>query len=398
MTDSRIKSNAEHRLVPREETQLPISIVDLTDRAQDAAIAVRGHTAVNDLGRTDSRKQGIRGVELKGSLYTPKKNRGVIETGQTQIIFDTEDFGGVKISAKTDRTLTYLLSLIPNEAYRNPNEVARVETTIADIRSLYKQKDAKATRESIDEDLANLAPITIQQKDAEGDLKIGLPIAGGIWGRKRSNIVFTFSPDFIRLLTSGEAFSINYPPALFSIDFKCNPHAWTIGKKLLNHSNSNLGKANEYILSVRALLAYIESIPAEAEVAEGNRNYTDRIIAPLERDLNALVDIGVLDYWDYCHSKGEPLADEEQAARFDREGNEQPLDYRLAKPLFITWKPKREYKRLESIEAREASHTKKLAAREEAAKKKAKRKERQEREADRRIGAAMAVEELKGEG
>lgn len=386
---------------PRTDKDLETEVqpFDLQEEQLEDAIKVRGHSAVNDLGRTDSRKQGIRGIELRGTLYAPKKSRGVIDTGQTQIIFDGEDLGGVKISGKTDRTLTYLLSLIPNEAfYSRPNEVVRVETTVANVKSLYNQKDAKATRESIDEDLANLASITIQRKEAEGDLKIGLPIAGDIWGRKRSNILFSFSPSLIRLLTGGDAFSVNYPPALFAVNFKVNPHAWTIGKKLLNHSNSNLGKPNEYLLSVKALLEYVESLPSEDEVAAGDRAYTRRITEPLERDLNALVDLGVLDYWDYCHSKGEPLKDEEQAARFDKQGNEQPLDFKLAKGLFITWKPKREYKRLESLEAREASHMKKLAAQEEAAKMKARRKERQEREADKIIAAAKAEEELKGGG
>lgn len=383
--------------IQNDELEAEIQPFDTQGEQLEEGIKVRGHSAVNDLGRTDSRKQAIRGIELRGSLYAPKKNKGVIATGQTQIIFDSEDLGGVKITGKTDRTLTYLLSLIPTESFFRPNEVVRVETTVANVRSLYRQKDAKATRESIDEDLANLASITIRQEEAEGDLKIGLPIAGDIWGRKRSNILFSFSPSFINLLTGGDAFSVYYPPALFGVNFKDNPHAWTIGKKLLNHSNSNLGKPNEYVLSVRALLEYVESIPSEAEVAAGDRAYTRRIAEPLERDLNALVEIGVLDYWDYCHSKGEPLTDAEQAARFDKDGKEQPIDFKLAKSLFITWKPKKEYKRLESIEAREASHTKKLAAHEEAAKKKAKRKERQEREADKIIGAAMADETLKGE-
>lgn len=357
-------------------------------------IKVRGNRALNDLGRTDSKKQGYRDFQLQQTLLSSKRERMYqITTGQTQLIFKEEIKDLIKIDASTDRTLTALLGCIPESSY-GKNEVVRAETTLDNLMKLYGQKDRKSARASIRRDLDTLAGLTIRTDDKGGlEDYIGVPLAGDIYGISKNGVVgFSFSPSFMLLLgfKANGAFTSYLPQELFKVNMKYNPHAWTIGKKLINHSGANLGDANENILSVKSLLEWVESIPGEEEIAEGARQYTKRIIEPMERDLSALVDLGVLDFWDYCHEKGAPLAAEEQAARLDADGNEKPMPYEIAKGLYITWKLAHEFDREARLERKEQRRLEAAEAKAIKEKKEKQRKERRERAEDKRLGELNA--------
>lgn len=97
---------------------------------------------------------------------------------------------------------------------------------------------------------------------------------------------------------------------IFKINGQYNPNSYFFASKILAHHNMNLTKQNANRISVSTLLN-APSIPSHEEVMAGNRNITDRIITPFERDLDALVDLGILKSWEYCNAKGEPLTDEQ---------------------------------------------------------------------------------------
>ena len=72
----------------------------------------------------------------------------------------------------------------------------------------------------------------------------------------------------------------------------------------------NCGKKNEDIISVKTLLDCAPCLPMYEEVMAGDKKVTHRIIVPFERDMEALGDVLS---WEYCHSMGSPLTEEEAA-------------------------------------------------------------------------------------
>ena len=122
-------------------------------------------------------------------------------------------------------------------------------------------------------------------------------------------------------------FNFVLPRNYGAIDTRHYQYAPSIYDKLFSHFNSNTGKENENILSVKCLLEYI---------GLSNENYLSRGIETLENNLNHLADLNFFE-WEYCHSKHEPLSDEEQQARLDAEGEEHSLPYKHAINCYINW-------------------------------------------------------------
>lgn len=97
-----------------------------------------------------------------------------------------------------------------------------------------------------------------------------------------------------------------YPMGTLTINPKKNPNSYYFMKKINDHKYMNSEGLNEDILSVKTLLACSPEIPKYEELK--TRHPWDDIIAPFERDMDALEKTIT---WEYCHSKGEPLTDEE---------------------------------------------------------------------------------------
>ena len=114
-----------------------------------------------------------------------------------------------------------------------------------------------------------------------------------------SKVVFAFSSLFIQYLCT--QYIMPFPRQLLTINSNKNPYSYNLGRKLAAHSNMNLGKPNQNIISVRKL-AKIMNISLKT-----TKHISQQIIQPFERDIDALVDIGVLKKWEYCNSKREPL-------------------------------------------------------------------------------------------
>ena len=112
---------------------------------------------------------------------------------------------------------------------------------------------------------------------------------------------------------------------LVKINGKKHPSSMIFGRRLLLNWNMNKGKANENIISVKSLLL-TSALPLYEELNrksvrklpngeiriynESGSNFTKLIVNPFEKDLDELVNIGMLKYWEYCDSKGNPLPDE----------------------------------------------------------------------------------------
>ena len=116
-----------------------------------------------------------------------------------------------------------------------------------------------------------------------------------------------------------------YPLLLWALDNNKNPNSYNLFRCILVHKQTNKGKPNQNIISVRTLLKHAPKIPAKDEVK--NRHISDRIIEPFERDMDAL---SPALSWHYCHKNDVPISDAEAA-----EMNYQTFIDLLIK---ITWK------------------------------------------------------------
>lgn len=132
--------------------------------------------------------------------------------------------------------------------------------------------------------------------------------AKAIWNRGEVALIFT--QPLWHYFQSAALMPIN--KNIFKINGKYNPNSYFFADKLLSHHNMNLTKPNANRISVSTLLN-APTIPSYEEVAKSDRHFDKRIIAPFERDLDALMfpEYGILESWEYCNAKGEPLTDEQ---------------------------------------------------------------------------------------
>lgn len=127
------------------------------------------------------------------------------------------------------------------------------------------------------------------------------------------------------------------------------PNAYYLGKKIAEHSfmYANQKKGTDNLLSVKTLLA-VTNLPTYEEVQEKDRgHWEDRIKDRLEANLGYLVTIGLLEEWEYTHSKGRKLTDKE-AYSID--------NYYDFEALYIAYKIKDKPYQKDQIEANEQKH------------------------------------------
>lgn len=209
-------------------------------------------------------------------------------------------------------------------------------------------KDRKTAKEQAIADLEIIksASFTLEEVEGKGKKKgrasyrfINLADSGSV--ERNGDIILTYGATFHKSLVSAPV--MPYPPQLQEINNRLYPNAYYVGRKIAEFKNMNALHANEGdIIAVKTLLDNAPFIPTVEEVATTNRNFTDRIIEPFERDLTALQDAFT---WEYCHSNGEPLTDEEL-----KDFN---FDTFLACNVKITWKDYPDQtKRREALEAK----------------------------------------------
>lgn len=174
-------------------------------------------------------------------------------------------------------------------------------------------KDEKEARKQIKEDLEAIYNLKFE--------KFTQPIHGkkedffnlaiiGSHGIENGKIIVSLDGVFSKLLSYYPAIPIH--KGLLKLKANKNPCAYYFAKKIHEHKFMNSGKKNEDIIAVMTLLEAAQNVlPSYEEVFNGNRDYNKKIIAPFYRDMEALVDIGMLSEWTYWHQNGIPLTDAE---------------------------------------------------------------------------------------
>ena len=316
-----------------------------------------------------------------------------------EIMISAARAGGLTISTGVKKTLAWLNHLATESGYGY--EAGRnciVNTSVAKIMQVRGLADTRKNRERVRKDVKALARWSFEFEDKKTHEWVRIPLAVGVQIKRGGAIAFSISDAFMRTVLNSRAGLLPMDPALMRTDDRRNPHAYTIGYKLVTHTYMNKGEANESTLSVKKLLEHLEDVPKPEEVK--GKNYTQKIIAPVERDLTALVELGVLDWWDYCHAKGEPLTDAEQAARLDGAGNDVPLPYDIAIKANVQWQLSHTYDEhmAQVMAAREKRGAEARAAKEKAARKRRRIESRKERRVAERLAEAEVAERTREGG
>jgi hypothetical protein len=166
-------------------------------------------------------------------------------------------------------------------------------------------------RSKIRKDLSLLYSSSLSWKEKvrgkQGDyLDIRLIEAKGI---KSGHITIKFTQIFSEYLVQLPI--TQYPIALLRVDER-NTNAYSIGLKMAEHFNmdNNLKRETAQLLKVKTLLAVTTLPSIDNEVVKRN-GWENRIKEPFEKSLDALTACGLLKDWEYSHSKGEAMTDEE---------------------------------------------------------------------------------------
>jgi len=103
----------------------------------------------------------------------------------------------------------------------------------------------------------------------------------------------------------------HYPTELYSIDGR-NQNAYIIALKMSEQyfQYRNIERGTRDRLQVSTILSWTQ-LPTYETLKKQRGSWQDRIKEPLEKCLDDLMKLGVLETWEYTHSKGIPLTDEE---------------------------------------------------------------------------------------
>ena len=211
-------------------------------------------------------------------------------------------------------------------------------------------KDERKARQQIKEDLATLSNIQFsftQKIEGKPQNFFNIKIIGS-HGIENSIIKASFDSAFYNIILKYPFMSM--PRSFFALSDKNNPNSYHLGRRITLHKNMNYGKKNEDIISVRTLLEACPNLADYEEIRKKKQQYTQKIIDPFERDMNALEEELT---WEYCHSNGTPLT-EEELENFN-------YDIFINLLIKVHWKhyPDREIKTTKKAETKRKIRTKK---------------------------------------
>lgn len=179
-------------------------------------------------------------------------------------------------------------------------------------------KDRKETRKQVKSDLHTLRTSAVSFKEYSGKGKkrqevafTDVNIAEAVGIDRNGKIMLTLTPSIYELLK--QSYVMPLPQECQKINSKRNPNSYNLLRKIAEHKNMNIGKPNEDIISVATLLKCCPAIPSYEKVKNSDRHFTDRIIDPFCRDMDALKTIS----WEFCNANNEPLTDRQLAMNYD---------------------------------------------------------------------------------
>ena len=197
-------------------------------------------------------------------------------------------------------------------------ETGVLSLSLEDLAEELGKNNLKKARESIQASLDNIRNIDLKVdgKDSKGKkLYFSAPLCQRAM-IKNSVVSFEFSNVVQEyLLNKRDPMSINNGLFQITCSKTQNPYAFAIGYKIHYQANMNRykdGKKNNiFPMSVKNLLELCEKsgLPSYKKVSSTTKQITDEIIMPIERELDLLIDKGIISKWHYEDKKGNKIKD-----------------------------------------------------------------------------------------
>lgn len=255
-------------------------------------------------------------VSKKSMQYDDRIN--VSSTVHNEVMIRLENSDELNLNVQTHKVLDALiLKLTSNFSTRESateskiNKYRTVKLSLDEYMNLCGLKDRKEARKQLKAAIQSIYNISMkwseisyeEKKKVERTWQVRVAdLMGEEWFEdpvRKSNVTFKFTFDIAEYLS--KAYIMPYPENLFQINSRYNPHAYYLGRKLIDHYNQNLGKRNRNRILVSTLLKCLPELPNY----ETTRRVSELIISPFERDLDALVDdYRILNSWEYCNKDG----------------------------------------------------------------------------------------------
>ena len=255
-------------------------------------------------GLTTNNLTKMRFIEGKTAEINPVTGTATIKKGNfTLEIPNYANLVGLRTS--TYQLLDAITVALTITGAKSPTVIIPLDQYMK-CRGLKNRKEAK-NQVKTDMEILRQASIKGEEKRGKDTHSYGfINIADSGEIKRNGDIVFTFGNSFYNKLLSYPI--MPYPSQLQKINNKKNPNSYYLLRKISEHKNMNIGKNNEDIISVKALLSDAPYIPSYEKVMKTGRQLNQRIIEPFERDMDALSETLC---WNYCHSNKQPLTNEE---------------------------------------------------------------------------------------
>ena len=262
-------------------------------------------------------------VKIKGYVT---KNKNLIV-----IIPDTK-LENVNISPYTHQLLDFFVLALTQRLDKNMSfskiiEACKFEIPLDSFLSVTKTKDSRAIRNHLKEIFIQMMiPIIVfnaveVERDKEGNVKFetikenGEEVIKRIVSKKKkwgvahiiesikidddtNKIIIKFGEEYVKHLADW-GYLMKYPDEMFQISTQYNPYSFNLGRKMLVHRHTNeKSKKTRNTLSVKSLLSQIPDFPTVESLPRQDM-FRERIVKPFERDMNKLIELGVIARWNY---------------------------------------------------------------------------------------------------
>lgn len=268
---------------------------------------------------------------------------GVGKTEKNGIEISLLEIDNINLSTITWRVLLFLSQKLNDNFNKyscdleNQDKLRTVSLTVKEYAQLCDMKSLTDARNQLIEAVQAISRIRVSFKEPiyeNGKIQSykgnEMPLVGNvitILDRKqvlKDLEAFKFSGDFINYMLR-KRYVLGVPKGIFSLNNKKNPNAFYFGTKILEHMRINKKeKGEKVILGVQTLLASTPEIMPYEEIKVKGKVY-EKIIAPFKRDMNELVNKGIIKEWNFCNAKGKPLDAEQK----------QMKTYEIFKKLYI---------------------------------------------------------------
>ena len=270
------------------------------------------NNATNDFNKTArlSPKKGI--LQQWGEMLTYQQGNLIIEIPHYDQLLENSSIGkSGELNTPTKKILDIATIIFSNNGH-DPS----IRFSLDDYMKLCGLTDKKEARKQVNAALEVLFDVSISYDDSKNKNKsrnyrdMRLVDDKGI---KNGIVYLHIAHGFSEMLADCPV--MPYPIAMLKTSVgREHRNSYYIARKMAEHKNMNVGKRNENIISVRALLEAAPYLPTVDEVRNSNsRSITDRIINPFLADLDeACISLGIgSEGYDLHYAGGAEIPDDE---------------------------------------------------------------------------------------